>query len=265
MYSDSAVPRQRQPEQQPSSLEKGIAIPSSLCAGSQPLTLAQLCRATGLSKSTTHRLLGVLAQLDLARRIGTEYVLGDQLGVLFGGRGKIPGTRRVILPHMLYLYEQTRQTVNLSVAHGLEVRHIERIYGVNRVRSPSDGIDRAPLHCTASGKVLLAFDADLRRRFRDQGSMPAMARRTITRLGPLVQELAAVRSAGVAYAREELSEGLACVAAPVYGSRGRLRMTLSIAAPAPLAPDVSEALSRSAGRLSSALERAVQRDDPLPK
>ncbi|TDD40954.1 IclR family transcriptional regulator [Nonomuraea terrae] len=226
------VPGER-PASQPGSLERGIDILLALSAADRPVTLSQLCRSTGLPKSTAHRLLGVLCGRGLARRMGNAYVPGELLESMAGlVRPRVPGTRAVVLPYLLYLYETTRQTVNLAVPSGLEARYVERLYGHNRVASRSDGLDRAPLHCTATGKALLAFDPALRREVLARGSFERLTRRTITGLAALERELAQVRRHGVAYAREEFTEGVACVAAPVFGPDGRIRMAVGVAAPA---------------------------------
>ncbi|MEV0387121.1 IclR family transcriptional regulator [Nonomuraea sp. NPDC050643] len=225
------------PVSQPGSLERGIDILLALSAASHPVTLSQLCRSTGLPKSTAHRILGVLCSRELARRVGNAYLPGELLESMTGiTRARIPGTRQAVLPYLLYLYETTRQTVNLAVPSGLEARYVERLYGHNRVVSRSDSVDRAPLHCTATGKALLAFDPKLRQEVLARGMFERMTRRTITSLAGLERELAQVRRHGVAYSQEEYTEGVACVAAPVFGPGGRICMSLGVAAPAHQVP-----------------------------
>lgn len=221
---------------QPGSLEKGIDILLSLAAAAHPISLAQLSRKTGLPKSTAHRILGVLCSRALAKRAGTDYLPGDLLSRLGSVQSRIPGTRRAILPYLLYLFETTRQTVNLAVPSGLEAEFIERIYGHNRISSPSDGVDRAPLHCTAIGKALLAHDPGLRQALAEHGAPQRLTRRTITSLTGLERELAQVRRYGVAYSQEEFTEGLACVAAPVFGPGGKVVMAVSVAGSATALP-----------------------------
>ncbi|NRQ40682.1 IclR family transcriptional regulator [Nonomuraea sp. NN258] len=231
------APAAGQPSPQPGILERGIDLLLALSAAARPVTLAQLCRSTSLPKSTAHRILGVLCSRGLAARAGGGYLPGELLGSMAGVvRGRIPGTREVVLPYLLYLFETTRQTVNLAVPSGLEARYVERLYGHNRVGSPSDAVDRAPLHCTATGKALLAYDPALRQELLAQGSFERMTRRTIISLAGLERELAQVRRFGVAYAQEEYAEGLACVAAPVFGPSGRICMSVGVAAPAMAAP-----------------------------
>ncbi|MEO3867823.1 IclR family transcriptional regulator [Nonomuraea sp. B12E4] len=220
---------------QPGSLERGIDIMLALGAATRPLTLSQLCRSTGLPKSTGHRILGVLCSRELARRVGNGYLPGELLETM-AGVTRVPGTRRTVLPFLLYLHETTRQTVNLAVPSGLEARYVERLYGHNRVVSRSDDLDRAPLHCTATGKALLAFDPWLRQGLLARGTFERATHRTITNAAALERELAQVRRNGVAYARDEYTEGVACVAAPVFGPGGRVCMSLGVAAPAASAP-----------------------------
>ncbi len=204
------------------SLERGIELLDCLSSQARPMSLTQLSRATGLPKTTTHRLLSVLERRGLIRRSGGDYVLVGR---------RMPFSRRLVLPHLVRLYEATRQTVNLAVLRGIEAHYVERIYGENRVRSRSDGIDRAPLHCTAVGKVLLAFSVDLRgAAFR--GPLQRMTGRTIIRPDLLDQELKTVRRDGVAYSREEFVDGVVCAAAPLFGPDGEVRMAIGVAAPA---------------------------------
>lgn len=218
------------PHAQPSSLEKGVEILRALAGNPHPVGVAHVSRQTGLPKSTVHRLLGMLCSQRLARRVGTEYTLDEQMSELTGAlRGRVPGTRRVVLPHLIHLYETTRTTVNVAVSHGLQAGYVERIYGNDRVVSPSDGVDRAPLHCTATGKVLLAFDPELRRSFYNHGALERFTRRTITRLTTLEQELSQVHRKGVAYSQEEFSGGVSCAAAPVFGPDGRICMAIGVA------------------------------------
>ncbi|MEV0972501.1 IclR family transcriptional regulator [Microtetraspora glauca] len=249
-------------------MEKAITILTSLSAAVQPMSLAELSRRTGLPKTTTYRLLGVLCAKGLTQRIGIDYAIGDQLVTLAGpGPRMIPGTRPIVLPHMIRLYEQTRQTVNLAVARGLEIAYVERVYGHSRVSSPSDEVDRAPLHCTASGKVLLAFDHELNVAFHDRGTLRRMTRRTIAGHAALDRELRVVRRTGVAYSREEFAEGVVCAAAPVFDAEGRIRMAVSVAgsSPSAVSGEVAAMVKRTAHAISVTIVKALSATAPRPR
>ncbi len=89
-----------------------------------------------------------------------------------------------------------------------------------------------PLHCVASGKVLLAAMAerDILRLVRT--GLAACTDRTITALEPLLEELARVRRRGFATAFSEWEPGQNAVAAPVHDARGRVVASVNVWGPA---------------------------------
>src|SRR5439155_21084392 len=114
-------------------------------------------------------------------------------------------------------------------------------------------------HCTANGKVLLAFlDDDDRERLL-ASLLPARTKNTITDPDVLRAQLVEIRSRGYAHTVEELEEGLNAVAAPVRTADGRVIAAVSVAGPAfrlrpveqprvaRLAMDAAGAISRRLG------------------
>jgi len=84
-----------------------------------------------------------------------------------------------------------------------------------------------PLHCSAVGKVFLAFDAAA----LPKGRLEQRAPRTITTRQRLARDLEAVRSHGYAVADQELEPGLVAIAAPVQRADGEVVAALSISGP----------------------------------
>ena len=75
-----------------------------------------------------------------------------------------------------------------------------------------------PAHCTALGKVMLAYAGDEEIERVISGGLEPRTERTIVDAAALREELVQVRRRGVAYDREEACRGVACVAAPIRGS-----------------------------------------------
>jgi DNA-binding IclR family transcriptional regulator len=90
---------------------------------------------------------------------------------------------------------------------------------------------RVPPHCTALGKILLAYDYEALERILAKGSLPALTPNTITNPEVLKRELERVRSQGYAMDWEEFHEGTICVAAPVRNYRGRVVAAISVSLP----------------------------------
>ena len=211
-----------------STLEKATTILAELAAAARPLTLSQLTRRTGFAKTTTHRLLGELLADGLVRRDETRYRLNTGVSWLAAPIDenicRLRWLRPAFLPHLIDIYEKTRQTVNLAVLHGDEVIYVERIYGHNRVRSRSDGSDRASAHLTAGGKLLLAYQPQPHAHL----AKPATTRDTDAERD-LEVELSGIRREGVAFSFGDLTPGVHCVAAPVRDRTGHPIAALALA------------------------------------
>ncbi|MYZ34438.1 MULTISPECIES: helix-turn-helix domain-containing protein, partial [unclassified Streptomyces] len=93
--------------------------------------VSELARRSRLSKSTAHRVLGMLERNGVVERVGTGYRLGERLHDL-GRAVYAPGSetaRDLLLPYLADLYETTRETVHLSVLHGSFVVYLAKLYG----------------------------------------------------------------------------------------------------------------------------------------
>jgi DNA-binding IclR family transcriptional regulator len=194
--------------------------------------VSELARRAQLSKSTAFRVLGMLERNGVVERVGKEYRLGARLHDL-GRAVYAPGHERlleVLIPFLTELYELTRETVHLAALHGTEVVYLGKLYGHRPVPAPSRIGARLPAHCTAVGKVLLAYDADAATAALSS-RLHRFTPRTIAKPDDLAAELNAIRREGVAYDNEESQAGLSCIAAPVMGPFGKPVAALSVAGP----------------------------------
>jgi DNA-binding IclR family transcriptional regulator len=140
--------------------------------------------------------------------------------------------RTLARPDLERLARATRETVGLAVLDGDRSRTVAQVDGPNMVACP-DWTDRTtPLHCVATGKVLLATMAerDIMRLARK--GLTASTDRTITTLEPLFEELARVRRRGFATAFSEWEPGQNAVAVPVRDARGQVAAAVAIWGPA---------------------------------
>jgi DNA-binding IclR family transcriptional regulator len=196
------------------------------------LGVSELARRADMSKSTAFRLLGMLQRNGAVERTGNAYRLGARLHEL-GQQVYTPEhdrIRELATPFLIELYELTHQTAHLAVLHGADVLYLNKLYGPHTTPPPSRVGSRAPAHCTAGGKVLLAYHHGAA---SDQPSS-TLARRTprsITDPVLLRTHLATVREQGVAYDDEEARPGLRCVAAPIFAAPGQVVAALSVTTP----------------------------------
>jgi DNA-binding IclR family transcriptional regulator len=205
-----------------------------LIADAGELGVSELGRLLGVHKATASRLAATLAERGLIERDpDTErYRLGFGLIRLAGAAMAGLDLVRTARPVLEDLADRTRETVNLGVLSGQDVIYLDQATGTRSIVSVSWVGRRTPLHCTAAGKVLMAFAprADLPRLLASP--LTRETDRTITDLDDLRMQLAQTRVRGYAQTQEELEDGLNAVAAPVRAADGTLAAALSVSGPA---------------------------------
>ncbi|MBM3523477.1 MAG: IclR family transcriptional regulator, partial [Alphaproteobacteria bacterium] len=199
---------------------KALRVLERLVESERPLGVSEIARAGGVAKSNVHRLLAALVATGHARRRedgAYEPTLRMwELGVRVLNRLDL---RSVARPHLQALETRTDETVHLTIRAGAEIVYIDKIESHHPVREFTRIGDRAPAHCTATGKVLLAFaagDVPLPRR------LPAFTSATIRDPRRLATELERVRRQGYAFNVGEYGAHVNGVAAPVADHEGKV-------------------------------------------
>jgi len=202
------------PAEPPSILTKAFDLLRAFNPHERVMTLSELARASGLPKSTVHRLLARLVELDAVEHHRSGYKIG--LGLLQLGAGTPAGYMRDLgLPHLGQLHRWSGATVHFAVLRKFDVVYLEKLTTKDDPASITSVGGRLPANCTAIGKALLAHE-----NFDDLAAflpqpMPAMTTRSVTSADRLISELRKVRDEGVAREDGEAQPGLACIAAPV--------------------------------------------------
>lgn len=195
------------------------------------LGLAEIARRTELPKSTVYRLASQLLELGILERSGTRYRLGIHLFEMGSAVSRQRRLREAALPFMEDLYEATHETVHLGVLDGENVVYIDKISGSRSSPVTTRVGTRKPLYCTALGKVILAHSSRALLKSILEGPLVKFTPRTINNRNAIMREIAAIRSAGIAYDREEYSLGITCVAAPLLNQDGHAEAAISITGP----------------------------------
>ncbi|MFE1954311.1 IclR family transcriptional regulator [Streptomyces sp. NPDC059524] len=213
-------------------LGKALGILRAFGPADSVLPLAELVRRTGLAKGTVHRVAGDLVHHRLLDKTAHGYRLSGGLFEL-GLRAAAERTLlEVAMPFLQDVYERTHETVHLGVREGHEVVYVAKIGGHRQAKAPSRTGGRMPLHCTAIGKVLLAYAGEEERAAVLTGLLERRTAHTVIAPGLLSRQLANVLETGLAYEREESTLGLLCVAAPVLAADGATALAgISVAGP----------------------------------
>lgn len=220
--SSATTSPDNEPRRLDSSVSKALALLDALATAGSGVGVTELGRKVGVPKSTAFRLLSLLTEAGLVERRGTLYYLGRRLFELGSlvAEVKPRSLRDISLAYLEDLYEITHETVHLGVLDGTDVLYLEKIHGHHPAQSPSRVGGRVPAHCAALGKAMLAFSPEQTvRSVIAQGFRPSTPY-TIVLEDLFLKTLAEIRTAGVAFDREEARLGLTCVAAPILDARG---------------------------------------------
>ncbi len=184
------------------------------------LNLAEISHLTGLHKSTLHSLLKTLQAQGYIEQ--TESNAPYRLGVKLLERGYLVQRSRdfitVARPYLEQLSERTGQTVHLGVLDGKSGVYVDKVEGTRSIIVYSRIGRRMPIHTTAIGKVLLAFQSPVViGKTLDGYEFTSSTENTITQRDDYEAALTKVRADGFAVDEQENVRGCRCAAVPIWG------------------------------------------------
>ncbi|MHB8692635.1 MAG: IclR family transcriptional regulator [Solirubrobacteraceae bacterium] len=199
----------------------------------RPVALTELASATGIPKSTVSRLLSALERRGLVEQDGQRGRLRPGPAILRVAERSMLERNVVELarPSLDALSEASGETINLAVPALGGVEHVAQVDGRHFLGTGQWLGRTVDYHCTAVGKVFLAFGRAMIENQAPELPLRRHAPATITDPRLLRSELTRVRRTGLATAVDELEPGLAAMAAPVRGAGGDVIAALSITGP----------------------------------
>lgn len=220
--------------------------------------VSEVASEIDVHKSTAFRLLGALEGRGLVEQSADrgKYRLGFGLIPLAGAvSDRLDVTRqgRVVLQH---LAAEMGETINLAVLQEHWAVNVDQARGPSTVATHNWIGRLTPLHCTSSGKVLLAHvPMDHRVALLAASGMERFTANTVTVAAALDAELDRVREDGYATATEEYETGLNALAAPVIDHAGAVIAALSVSGPTyrldePRVVELTEPLKAGAAEIS---------------
>ncbi len=214
------------------SSDKLLAILEALSACSMPLRLQDLSEQVGMSQSTVLRYLNSLKNSGYVyqEEDTQRYALTWKVGQLTRNVGSALSLRAITGGFISRLAHSLNSGVCLVIEQGGECAYLDCLDTPSRMEGTLQRIGkRAPLHCTASGKVLLARkDAAALEHYIQESGLNALTAYTITDAAVLKQQLQEVREKGFAREDEECELGLRCVSMPLYDYNDQIVAALSV-------------------------------------
>ena len=215
-----------------SSAERTLRMLQYLAERSQPVTLAELSGALDLPKPTAHRMCQMLLDLGM--------IVND-------------------VNDKAFLIGPALRTCNFTTLSGSSVMYLDRVETRHAWRLTIEVGERVPIHCTASGKLFLAFMTSTKRNYLLRNlELHKLTEKTVTDPAVLRAMLETVASNGYSQDHEEFIAGLVAIAVPVFDANNELRAAVAMHAPTSRvtssdALKMLPALKKAAGRMTALL------------
>jgi DNA-binding IclR family transcriptional regulator len=187
-------------------------------------SFSEIVKTNDLPKSSAHRILRLLVDMG--------YLVFDQNTKKFRGSLKIAklgalitesiDLRTVARPYLENLHKITGHTCHLGMINGTRGVYLDKIepktYGIRPFSAAGKDF---PLHCTAMGKILLAFSKPALKSKILKGKLDSFTKYTITDPTILNSEIEEI-------IRKEITRGIVCVAAPIFNHEKEVVASFSV-------------------------------------
>ena len=210
------------------SLARGLVILERLATVPEGLGITQMAEEFKVDKGSMSRLLQTLAKYGYAEKDTKtrKYVLGPQILRLSRALLTRMPLREVAKPFLNQLVEETGECAHLAILAQGQALYIDQVESSLVLRVATGVGTLAPLHCTALGKVLMAFGDTPLPEYLESFTM-----RTMTDPAMIQRHLEQVRGQGYAMDDEEYYYGVRCIAVPVTDYRDKCVAAIGISGP----------------------------------
>lgn len=216
---------------QSSIIQKVLIILTVISEAQRPLTFSDIVVKCGLNKSTVHRLLAIcikekMIRYDLRNK---TYFIGPRIFDLVKSAYHGFDIQVIALDEMVQLYERFGANVTLGIPSGPEVVYLRLLEAPHTLGGAQRPGMREPVHCSASGKALLAFLPEpLIESMLKEYDFKKFTSRTITDANEFRKALANVREKGYASNNGEEFENFLGISAPIFNYAGEAIAVLNI-------------------------------------
>jgi DNA-binding IclR family transcriptional regulator len=241
-----------------SSIARSIQV-IDLLARRGPLGVRAVAQQLELPLGSVHRVLTDLGSESITERtVAGEWQLSYRLLEIVGVQLERVQLPRLARPLLEQLANDTRETTFLAVPSGNEIVCLDKVQTEMQLQLNVELGTRRPMHCTGLGKAILAFLPEAQQE-QVLASAPLRPYTANTITDPIVLrvELERTRERGYSIDREEIIQGVHCIAVPILNHAGRPVGAISIAGTTPKTD--GERLDAMVSRLKRAGEYVSRR------
>jgi DNA-binding IclR family transcriptional regulator len=212
------------------SAARGLDVLEIMARNGKPMTAVEVASALDLPRTTAFRLLSTLQEKNWVYKERFTYSLGFKCFQLGATTGVGLEIRTHALPFLVSLRDRSNLNTQIAKLEDWNVVYLERVLGNKlRVSTPSRAGAILPAHCTALGKVLLAYkDLEQVTKWAQENPPEQLTEKTITAVPLLIAEILETRERGYAVEYGEREDHIHCIGAPVTDFSGSVVAAVSV-------------------------------------
>ena len=228
---DSNVVKKSGPVQ---SLSRAFSILRFIAQNSQGVRLSDIADTVSLPSSTVHRLLTSLEAEQFIRfdSASGHWYIGVDAFTIGNAFVQSSNVLQFSPPHLRHLVSKFAETASIYMENEGEVVCMGQAESHHMMRAITRVGGRVKMHCTGSGKAMLAFwDEKEVEQVISRHGMSSFTEKTISTKERFYKELKKVKKQGYAIDDEEVALGVRCIAVPIFDHQQRSIAALSISGP----------------------------------
>lgn len=218
------------------SVVRGLTI-LEIVAEHDEIGLTEISTLSNLNKATVHRLLSTLIATGYIEQVGKNGCYRQTYKLFLLGNKKVEkiDSYKIARRFISELSNSIEATVHLVVEDNKEVVYVDKI---DPTESHSGFLlqsrvgKRAPMYCTAVGKILISqYPDEMIKEIWDATDIKPLTAKTIIDFETFMDEIRRIRSQGFALDNEENETGVICVACQFFNHTGKVEGAISISIP----------------------------------
>jgi len=212
-------------------LSKACQLLTYIVGSSRGMTRDEISVALNIPRSTTYRMLQTLVNESFVEQKKYQYYPGAGLYTLGLQLNSVDRLRPIVRPILQHLSNATGLTSHLAIPSGYKSLLLDVCDGNSLSRLASRPGTLSPVHVSATGKVFLAylFTDDLAVIEKELG-FEKFTDRTNSNIQEVRNEIQVTLKRGYAVDEREFSDGVRCLACPLFDMSGSVVASIGVTA-----------------------------------
>lgn len=215
-------------------LDRGLRVLEIIAKADKPLTIAEIAKELGVSRSSAFRITYTLNHLGflITDASGKLYELGPRvlgLGFSYLNRQDII---KIAKPHLEKLRNITEISSHLAIREGSDVLYLDNIVSKSSFVSNISTGERRPIYASPLGWVLMGdiSDSEIVQLFGNVG-FNKLTEHTPKNVNDLIARIHDTRTQGFVVSRGFVQRGGSTITAPIFDEQGAVAAVIDISGP----------------------------------